>query len=72
MIDQQTPARRLVKLAEARERFPAVSLYTLRRMIRQGALTGFKPNGSRLLLVDADELDRAILEDGRVRPTTAS
>lgn len=47
--------RRRAKLADAAEMY-GVSVKTLRRRIADGSLTGYRL-GSRIILVDLDELD---------------
>ena len=69
MTDQTSP-RRLVRISEARRRHPELSPYVIREMVAKGVVSGFRPTGARLLLIDEQDLDRAVMES-RVVPEAA-
>ncbi|ORV91199.1 DNA-binding protein [Mycobacterium interjectum] len=58
MADTPAPRRRYVKIAEAAE-YLQVTDRTIRQMIADGRLTGYR-SGGRLVRLDLNEIDRAM------------
>jgi excisionase family DNA binding protein len=58
MADTRTSRRRYVKIAEAAE-YLQVTERTIRQMIADGRLTGYK-SGTRLVRLDINQIDAAM------------
>jgi excisionase family DNA binding protein len=58
-------ARRWLTVQEA-ARYSGYSVRTIRKRIANGDLPAFRPRGSRVLRIDADDVDAMITAKGRV------